>query len=164
MKKVNAYALSTVMAAVAVADSGFACENCPDAEPPAAASVSPVNGGVSLKYSSLLFGYFIEHFDTVVYGKKSLPVLDAVMTQSDDGKSCVLMVVNKSPDEAVSLDLSALCPRGLGSVSATILSGDSPDAYNDIGSENRVVPQKTWLAVTDGKIALPPHSVAAIDF
>lgn len=76
-------------------------------------------------------------------GKKSLPVLDAVMTQSDDGKSRVLMVVNKSPDEAVSLDLSASCPRGLDSVSATILSGDSPDAYNDIGSENRVVPQKT---------------------
>ena len=68
MKKINAYVLSTVMAAVSVADNGFACENCPDAEPPAAASVSPVNGGVSLKYSPLLFGYFIEHFDTVVYG------------------------------------------------------------------------------------------------
>ena len=108
-------------------------------------------------------------------GKKSLPVLDAVLTQSDDGKRRVLMVVNKSPDEAVVLDISALCPGGRSSTGgraspraanevmpALVLSGDSPDAYNDIGSENRVVPHETQLPVSGGKITLPPHSVAAI--
>ena len=95
-------------------------------------------------------------------GIKSVPVLDAVLTASGDGRRRVLMAVNKSPDEAVALDVSALCPVGTDFLPATILSGDSPDAYNDVGSENRVVPQKVRLAVAEGKTTLPPHSVAAI--
>ena len=95
-------------------------------------------------------------------GIKSVPVLDAVLTASDDGRRRVLMAVNKSPDEAVAIDVSALYPGGTDFLPSTILSGDSPDAYNDVGSENRVVPQKVRLAVADGKTTLPPHSVAAI--
>ena len=87
---------------------------------------------------------------------------DEPAAASGDGRRRVLMAVNKSPGEAVALDVSALNPVGTDFLPATILSGDSPDAYNDVGSENRVVPQKVRLAVADGKATLSPHSVAAI--
>ena len=41
-------------------------------------------------------------------GRTSVPVLDAVLTVSDDGARRVLAVVNKSPDKSVSFDVAAL--------------------------------------------------------
>ena len=89
---------------------------------------------------------------TLTDGKASVPVLDVVMTVSDDGKRRVLAAVNKSPDKAVEFDVSALSSGRPTSVSATVLAGASPDDYNDIGAENRVVPVKTTFTVKDGKI------------
>ena len=103
--------------------------------------------------------------DEVSDGKKSVPSLDAVLTQSEDGSRRTLAVVNKSPDRAEMLDISALLGSAVATsatLPATILSGDSPDAYNDIGSENRVVPKKAELPVAEGKVALPPHSIVSI--
>ena len=99
---------------------------------------------------------------TLTDGKASVPVLDVVMTVSDDGKRRVLAAVNKSPDKAVEFDVSALSSGRPTSVSATVLAGASPDDYNDIGAENRVVPVKTTFTVKDGKIVLPPHSLSCI--
>ena len=99
---------------------------------------------------------------TLTDGKSSVPVLDAVLTVSDDGKRRVLAVVNKSPDKAVSLDVSALGVKSA-SLATTVLSGASPNDYNDIGAENRVVPVKTTLRVSDGKVMLAPHSLACIN-
>ena len=93
-------------------------------------------------------------------GKVSAPVVDAVLTVSDDGARRVLAVVNKSPDKAVALDVSALTSAA--SLAATVLDGDSPDAYNDIGAEERVAPHRVTLAATDGKVTLPPHSLHLI--
>ena len=99
---------------------------------------------------------------TLTDGKASVPVLDAVLTVSNDGKRRVLAVVNKSPDTAAELDVSSLSSGGPTSVSATVLSGASPNDYNDIGAENRVVPVKTQLKVRDGKVTLSPHSLSCI--
>ena len=95
-------------------------------------------------------------------GKKSVPVLDAVLSVSDDGSRRVLAVVNKHPAEAQELDVSALAGADARTLSATILDGDSPDAYNDIGAEDRVVPRKASLALRGGKVLLPPHSLSMI--
>ncbi|MDR3235055.1 MAG: hypothetical protein LBT46_15570 [Planctomycetaceae bacterium] len=38
-------------------------------------------------------------------------------------------------------------------------SGWSPSDFNDIGEENRVVPNETTLEVKDGKVSLPAHSL-----
>ena len=97
-------------------------------------------------------------------GGKSTPVLDAVLTVSDDGSRRVLAVVNKSPDKSVTLDISSMLvgsrvPRNL---PVTVLAGASTDDYNDIGAENRVVPVKTTFAVNGGKISLPPHSLVCL--
>jgi len=64
-------------------------------------------------------------------------------------------------DKAVALDVSAFGVKAA-SLSATVLSGSSPDDYNDIGAENRVVPVKTALAVKDGRVQLAPHSLNCI--
>ena len=93
-------------------------------------------------------------------GKTSVPVLDAVLTVSDDGSRRVLAVVNKSPDKAIPFDLSALAAGA--SFTGTVLDGASPDAYNDIGAENRVVPVERTFTVSDGKVTLPPHSLSCI--
>ncbi len=93
-------------------------------------------------------------------GKTAVPVLDAVLTVSDDGSRRVMAVANKHPDAAVQLDVSALTSAK--ALKATVLAGDSPDAFNDIGSESRVIPAEAALPVKDGKVALPPHSISCI--
>ena len=95
-------------------------------------------------------------------GKDSAPLVDAVLTVSDDGKRRVLAVVNKSPDSAVSFDVASLTTAAT-VLNSTVLDGDSPDAFNDIGAENRVVPRKTELKVVGGKVSLAPHSLNVIE-
>ena len=99
--------------------------------------------------------------ETLTNGKARVPVLDAVLTVSNDGRRRVLAVVNKSPDKSVSLDVAALGVKS-GSLKATVLAGASPDDFNDIGAENRVVPVKTAYAAKDGKVELPAHSLSCI--
>jgi hypothetical protein len=45
---------------------------------------------------------------------------------------------------------------------ATVLAGASPNDYNDFGREDRVMPRETTLPVTDGRVALSPHSLSFI--
>ena len=98
-------------------------------------------------------------------GTAAVPVIDAALTVSNDGKRRVLAIVNKHPENAVSIDVSSLLPGNRpDSLKATVLVGDSPDAYNDIGKEDRVVPQATTLTVKDGKVTLAPHSLSCIVF
>ena len=97
---------------------------------------------------------------TLSDGKTSVPVLDAVLTVSDDGKHHVLAVVNKHPSNFIAIDVSSLTSAK--SLKATVLSGNSPDDYNDIGAENRVAPKETVMTVSEGKAALSPHSLAII--
>jgi alpha-N-arabinofuranosidase len=91
-------------------------------------------------------------------------MLDAVLTCSDDKKKFAFAVVNKSPDKAVAFspDFAALGDAVPKSVSATVLSGSSPDDFNDIGAENRVVPEAKTLNVENGKVAIPAHSIVFI--
>jgi alpha-N-arabinofuranosidase len=97
----------------------------------------------------------------ISHEKDSAPLVDAVLTVSDDGKRRVLAVVNKSPDSVVQFDMSSLTSAA--TLNATVLDGDSPDAFNDIGAENRVVPRKTEFKVNGGKVSLAPHSLSIIE-
>jgi len=94
-------------------------------------------------------------------GKKSVPVLDAVLTQSEDGARRVLAVANKHPKESVPLALGDWA-KGAQTLSATVLSGETADSYNDVEHPERVVPVAATLPVRDGAVALPPHSVIFI--
>lgn len=101
----------------------------------------------------------------LLWENKSTPMIDAVLSVNDEGSRYVLAVVNKDPEKArpVTLELSKL-PNGTpAKLEGTVLSGNSPDDFNDVGAENRVVPQKTVFEVKDGTVTLPPHSLSFIE-
>ena len=95
---------------------------------------------------------------------RTTPVLDAVLTCNDTKDQFALAVVNKDPEKEIGFlaDFGALAVLPSGQIEAIVLSGNTPDDFNDIGSENRVVPVKRMLKIEDGRIAIPAHSLAII--
>jgi alpha-N-arabinofuranosidase len=49
-----------------------------------------------------------------------------------------------------------------GKFEATVLAGDSPDAYNDIEHPDRVKPEEMTILFKDGIVKLPPHSLMIV--
>ena len=92
--------------------------------------------------------------------EKTVAALDAVVTRSQDGKQLAIALVNRHPSASVrwKLNLHNFSPRK--AVELTILSGDSPDEYNDIAHPNRVVPHTTHVNADAPYVELPPHSVS----
>ncbi len=93
----------------------------------------------------------------------AVPALDVVATCDDHNQGWRLALVNRLPDQELTCTLritGTLLPAGR--YAATVLSGDSPDAYNDIAGPDRVVPQAVELACVDGAVCLPPHSVTIL--
>ncbi len=94
---------------------------------------------------------------------RTVPTLDAIATCDESKRKWRIALVNRHPSQslhcAVTLDGDTLD----GKYQATVLAGDSPDAYNDIDAPNRVTPQTTSLSFVDGSVALPPHSVTILE-
>ena len=61
---------------------------------------------------------------------------------------------------ACTVKLGARCLDG--TFAATILSGDSPEAFNDVERPKRVVPEKTQLQFNQGVVNLPTHSLTIV--
>ena len=100
---------------------------------------------------------------TVSYENRSTKALDVILTSDKDGKKFVYAVINKDPQNEVSLTLDF---KGMGKtaksrVSAKILAGEGIDDYNDIGDES-VKPYQTTLNVRNGSVSIPAHSVTFI--
>jgi alpha-N-arabinofuranosidase len=49
-----------------------------------------------------------------------------------------------------------------GTYDATILAGDSPEAYNDVTHPLRVAPRETRVTFRQGTVDLPPHSLTIV--
>ena len=103
-------------------------------------------------------------FSKLSKGDRQTGVFDVVLTADKDGKHRVYAVVNKSPDEDIelTLDLTLQGKNMPDQVKATVLSGNSPDDYNDRGREN-VIPQERILKVHDGKVSIPAHSLTFVE-
>ena len=73
-----------------------------------------------------------------------------------------IALINRHPNQttACTLKLGDWLPDG--NFKATVLDGDSPDAYNDIENPHRVIPEKIMLAIKNGVVLLPPHSLSII--
>jgi alpha-N-arabinofuranosidase len=113
-------------------------------------------------YSDLLLPNVADAFvnaDAFTHEGKSVPVLDAVVTCDDAWKSLCLAMVNRHPEREVSCSLRISGTPVDGTYSAMMLTGDSPDAYNDIPQPNRVTPTKVSLRFSRGTTMVPPHSV-----
>ena len=100
--------------------------------------------------------------DTFEHAGKSVPVVDAVATCDDAMQTWSLVLVNRHPNEQLSCKVSLGGDALTGPHKVTILSGDSPDAYNDIESPDRVTPYEAELTCKNGEVDLPPHSVTVI--
>jgi len=93
---------------------------------------------------------------------KSAPAFDACATCDDQMERWRLALVNRHPDRAVSCAVTIGGQPVRGTRRATLLEGDSPDAYNDVDAPSRVAPVEADLAFEDGCAVLPPHCLAIV--
>jgi alpha-N-arabinofuranosidase len=101
--------------------------------------------------------------DPFTQGEAGVPALDAVVTCDASRRHYRVALVNRHPDQTLICRL-ALDGRALeGAFKATLLAGDSPDAYNDVDQPERVFPEPVQLTFVDGRAALPPHSLTILE-
>jgi alpha-N-arabinofuranosidase len=100
--------------------------------------------------------------DLLAHKGKSVPVVDAIATVNESGKHWAIALVNRNPEKAVACTVNINNKPLNGSYQAVVLAGDSAEAYNDIENPNRVVPKKTKLTFTNGRVNLPPHSLTIV--
>jgi alpha-L-arabinofuranosidase len=95
-------------------------------------------------------------------GNQRVPVLDAIATVDGAGRNWAVALVNRHPNKPVACSVKMKDRLLEGACRATILSGDSPDAYNDVKNPNRVTPRNTNLTFAKGVVNLPPHSLVIV--
>ena len=100
------------------------------------------------------------------HGKASTGVLDCTLTSNEDGTRYALAVVNKDPKSSrmLSINFAEMGVKPMSKIEGTVLCGSSPDDYNEVGDENRVVPEERTFEVKDGCIELPAHSLVVLKF
>ena len=104
-----------------------------------------------------------ERTDTDPARRGSVPALDAAATCDGAGRHWRIILVNRDPSRPVSCRISVPGAVPEGTLEATALSGDSPDAYNDVEAADRVIPVKATWKVDRGLVQVPPHSVSVVD-
>jgi alpha-N-arabinofuranosidase len=93
---------------------------------------------------------------------ESIPAIDVVVTQDNDGKNWSIAMVNRHPSLDGECTISINGKLLEGNFNATILSGDSPEAYNSIENPDRVFPESTALKFEKGVTMLAPHSLTIL--
>ncbi len=99
----------------------------------------------------------------LTHGSGSVDLVDAVATVDETCTRWAIALVNRHPSETVSCTVKMKDAPLDGTYKATILSGDSPDAYNDIETPDRVTPKKVVQTFSKGTTSLPPHSLTIVD-
>ena len=79
------------------------------------------------------------------------------------GESWSIALANRHPSDSVACTIKMKELLLDGEYDATVLAGESPDAYNDIEYPNRVAPKKTKLTFRKGVASLPAHSLTIVD-
>jgi alpha-N-arabinofuranosidase len=95
-------------------------------------------------------------------GNRTIPVMDAIATVDESGHQWSIALVNRHPVQSLACTIQMKDRILDGNYEALVLTGDSPDAYNDIGHPDRVVPAKRKLTFTRGAVILPPHSLTIV--
>jgi len=97
----------------------------------------------------------------LIHGNACVAVVDAIATVDESGKQWAIALVNRHPSQEVACTLKIGEPLE-GTYKATVLTGESPDAYNDIEHPHRVAPRTMELTFKKGTANLPPHSLVII--
>jgi len=101
--------------------------------------------------------------DRLTHGRSSVAMVDAIATVDKSGKKWAVAMMNRHPSEEVTCTLKIAEQPIDGTYKATVLTGDSPDSYNDIEHPHRVRPKEAELTFKKGTISLPPHSLVIVD-
>ena len=100
--------------------------------------------------------------DSLTHGKSSVAMVDAIATVDKSGKKWAVAIMNRHPLNEVTCTLKMAQSLVDGTYRATVLTGDSPNAYNDMEQPNRVAPKKIVLTFDKGITNLPPHSLVIV--
>ena len=98
----------------------------------------------------------------LVHGKQWIPVIDAIATVNKSHAAWSIALINRHPSEAVACTVKMKNVPLDGRYNATILAGDSPDAFNDVEHPSRVVPEQKRLTFSKGVVNLRPHSLTIV--
>lgn len=104
----------------------------------------------------------VEDAGMLFHDTRAVAVVDALATTDCQRATYFIALVNRHPSE------SAACTVKLGDApldgvfSATVLAGDSPEAYNDIEHPDRVKPELRQAVFVEGTTDLPPHSISIV--
>jgi len=101
--------------------------------------------------------------DRLTHGTSSVAMVDAIATVDETGTKWAVAMMNRHPSEEVACTLKMAENLTDGTYTATVLTGEAPDSYNDIQHPHRVVPSKTELTFKKGTINLPPHSLVIVE-
>ncbi len=101
--------------------------------------------------------------DPLLHETRSVAVVDALATCDRSRKKWRIALINRHPSEAATCTVSLGVRPLSGTYGATVLSGDSADAYNDVAHPDRVVPRRTQVRFEDGHAELPPHSLTVVE-
>lgn len=93
---------------------------------------------------------------------RSVATVDALATVDEAGRNWAIALVNRDPEKTVSCAIRVGDKPVTGSLPATILSGDSPDAFNGLERPTRVVPEKEELKTQNGTVQLRAHSLTIL--
>ena len=100
--------------------------------------------------------------DKLTNNKDTVDVIDALATVDKNGKSWAISLLNRHPSENLACTVKLDDKPLNGKYKATILTGDSPDSFNDIEHPNRVAPKELELWFKKGIAILPPHSLIIV--
>ncbi|HRY51316.1 MAG TPA: alpha-L-arabinofuranosidase C-terminal domain-containing protein [Candidatus Paceibacterota bacterium] len=98
----------------------------------------------------------------LIHGEEFIPVVDAVATVDKTGKTWAIALVNRHPSKEVDCTVKMENVPLQGTHAAIVLSGDSPEAYNDVEHPNRVAPKRTRITFNQGVARLAPHSLTLV--
>lgn len=94
------------------------------------------------------------------HGSMSVATVDALV--SKDSQGCTIILVNRNPSSATDCKIVLDGQELKGEWSATVLDGDSPDAFNSVDAPNAVAPRSVRLKDTDGVYSIPPHALCLL--
>jgi alpha-N-arabinofuranosidase len=89
-------------------------------------------------------------------------VIDTIATVDRSGNNWAIALVNRHPSKDVACTVKMKDVSLDGTYKATLLTGDSPDAYNDIEHPSRVAPKEVELTLRNGLANLPAHSLTIV--
>jgi alpha-L-arabinofuranosidase len=101
--------------------------------------------------------------DPFQHGNGAVPAVDAVATCDEARKNWRIALVNRHPSATASCGVQFDGTAATGTCQATVLAGDSPEAFNDVERPDRVVPRRVELTFQNGTVALPPHSLTILE-